>query len=74
MQVVQKLQGTCKVHVDRLGFENTPCPTTKPLENIFYPSPSMIAAKVHKMLYSDRESWSPPISESKEVANFKGPF
>ncbi len=74
MQVVQKLQGTCKVHVDRLGFENTPCPTTKPLENIFYPSPTMIAAKVHKMLYPDRESWSPSISESEEVANFKGPF
>ena len=57
-----------------MGYENTPCPTTKPLENMFYPNPSLIASKVHKMIYLDQEDWFPSVSESEEIAKFRGPF
>jgi len=74
LQVVERLQLLKQIHVERIGYENTPCPTTKPLENMFYPNPSVIASKVHNMIYPNKKSWSPSIAESEEVANFRGPF
>ena len=74
LQVVERLQLIKKIHVERIGYENTPCPTTKPLENMFYPNPSVIASKVHNMIYPNKKTWSPSIAESEEVANFRGPF
>jgi len=74
LQVVERLQLHKKIHVERIGYENTPCPTTKPLENMFYPNPSVIASKAHNMMYPNKKPWSPSIAESEEVANFRGPF
>ena len=74
MQVLEHLQSSQTIRVERMGYENSPCPTTKPLENIFYPNPSRIASKVYGMIYPNKEAWTPSDSESEEVAKFRGPF
>jgi len=74
LQVVERLQLHKKIHVERIGYEDTPCPTTKPLENMFYPNPSVIASKAYNMMNPNKKPWSPSITESEEVANFRGPF
>ena len=74
MQVIERLQPNKAIQMQRMGFENTPCPTTKPLENMFYPNPSLIASKAYKMVFPIKKAWSPSISESEEIAKFRGPF
>jgi acetoin:2,6-dichlorophenolindophenol oxidoreductase subunit beta len=39
-QVSKACFGELKHPVERIGFAHTPCPTTRPLENVFYPSAS----------------------------------
>jgi pyruvate/2-oxoglutarate/acetoin dehydrogenase E1 component len=58
----------------RMGFAFTTCPTTRPLENIFYPDSRTIASKAHSMLKGESEAWIPPDAISVEVDAFKGPF
>src|SRR5665213_2190360 len=41
---------TLKAPVERLGFEHVPCPTTRPLENLFYPSAEHLVRRTEKML------------------------
>jgi len=72
MQVIERLQGVRQIQVERAGFAFTPCPTTKPLENFFYPNSSTIASQAYGMIYDD--SWAPVGVESDEIAKFKGPF
>ena len=74
MQVIERLQGYKKIKVERAGFAETPCPTTKALENIFYPNSSTIAAQAFNMLHPDSEPWIPEGDEAEEIAKFKGPF
>ena len=57
----------------RIGFAPVPCPTTRPLENLFYPSAKEIVRAAEKLL------GLPEIDLSGEVFNeyerrFKGPF
>ncbi len=73
MQVIEALQHE-NITVERLGFANTPCPTTKSLENLFYPNPSTIASKAFNMVEPSKTAWIPEIEETEEIANFKGPF
>jgi pyruvate dehydrogenase E1 component beta subunit len=50
-------QGDAKrVRVRRMGFAPTTCPTSPPLERLFYPNPVTIAEAVHKMVRPDRKS------------------
>lgn len=58
----------------RIGFAPVPCPTTKPLENLFYPNGRTIAAQVWDMLQGRAMEWLPDGEEAKEIAEFKGPF
>lgn len=58
------------------GFAETPCPTTKSLEDLFYPNQITIAEKVLKIMGKDIEK-SQIISLHtipKELNEFKGPF
>ena len=59
--------------VKRLGFAHTPCPTTRPLENKFYPDAVDIIRMAEKMLGLD-----PVDLTGEEFYNyenkFKGPF
>lgn len=56
----------------RLGFAPVPCPTTRNLENLFYPSASKIAAAAHELVRGT--AWQPPDEIAPEIIEFKGPF
>jgi pyruvate/2-oxoglutarate/acetoin dehydrogenase E1 component len=59
----------------RMGFAPTTCPTTKPLENLFYPNGRTIAAKAYEMVKGKKaKAWEPPLDAKTEIDAFKGPF
>jgi hypothetical protein len=62
------------IQVRRMGFEPVPCPTTKPLENLFYPNSRTIAAAVHAMVRPSALAWMPEGEDPPEIEQFKGPF
>ena len=68
-QVAERLPG---VTVKRVGFAHVPCPTTKNLENLFYPNASTIAGAAHELVCG--KFWQPPYEETSEIIEFKGPF
>jgi len=72
-QVIENLDNTSNYKFDRLGFANTPCPTTKSLETLFYPNAQSIAKKAYQLL-TGLDDWNPIFKENKAVAKFKGPF
>jgi len=74
MKVVERLQGHKKIRVERAGFAETPCPTTKSLENLFYPNSSTIAAQAFTMVFPNSKPWIPMGEEAEEITQFKGPF
>jgi len=62
-------QGEIKI----LGYANSPCPTSKKLENYFYPTASSILKTSCELLNLSMSEFDQlPISE--ELADFKGPF
>ena len=61
------------VGLRRLGFAPVPCPTTKNLENEYYPYTQKIAAAAHELVRGTRREW-PVKEEPAEILNFKGPF
>jgi pyruvate/2-oxoglutarate/acetoin dehydrogenase E1 component len=71
-QVGERFQGERAVALRRLGFAPVTCPTTKNLENAFYPDAAKIAAAAHEMVRGTRREWPP--TETVEILNFKGPF
>jgi pyruvate dehydrogenase E1 component beta subunit len=59
----------------RMGFAPTTCPTTRPLENLFYPNSRTIAVKVYQMVKGkNAKSWEPAMDAKTEIDAFKGPF
>lgn len=65
--------GSLACPVERLGFAPVPCPTTRPLEDLFYPSAVSIIRTVEKMLKLDETDLSAEKFYSWEE-KFKGPF
>lgn len=65
--------GKLKMPVERIGFAHAPCPTTRPLENLFYPSAIDIIRKVESMLGLKQMDLSGEEFFSYE-RKFKGPF
>lgn len=65
--------GVLKHPVERLGFAPVPCPTTRPLENLFYPSAIDIIRTAERMLGLDETDLSGDSFYSHEQ-RFKGPF
>ena len=59
--------------VERIGFAHTPCPTTRPLENLFYPSAVDIIRTAERMLGLPEADLSRESFYSYEQ-KFKGPF
>jgi len=61
--------------MSRMGFAPTTCPTTKPLENLFYPNGRTIAVKAYQMVNSKKAgAWEPAVDAKTEIDAFKGPF
>lgn len=73
-QVAERLQGSNGIRLQRMGFEPVTCPTTKNLENLFYPTPQRIAAAAYALIHNNSKSWAPVHVEAPEVVEFKGPF
>jgi pyruvate dehydrogenase E1 component beta subunit len=61
------------VRTSRLGFAPTTCPTTRCLEDLFYPNPRSIATHVNVQLGSD-SNWTPADMDFGDQIEFKGPF
>jgi pyruvate dehydrogenase E1 component beta subunit len=62
------------VSVARMGFAPTTCPTTRCLEDLFYPNPRSIATFVNGCL-GGAEDWVPAEVElASDQFEFKGPF
>lgn len=71
--ISEKCFGLLKNPVARLGFAPVPCPTTRPLENLFYPSAVQIIRKTEEMLGLEKADLSGESFYSYEN-KFKGPF
>lgn len=72
-QLSHTLFGQLKNPIERLGFAHVPCPTTRPLENLFYPSAEHIVRKAEAMLALRKFDLSKDNFYSYEN-KFKGPF
>lgn len=76
-EIAAQLSHNCFGHlkhpVERLGFQHVPCPTTRPLENLFYPSAEHIVRTTEKMMKLKATDLSQDRFYSYEN-KFKGPF
>ncbi len=63
-----------KIQIARMGFAQITCPTTKSLEDLFYPNNKTIANKVCEMLGDKKIDWSKIDLKNQELEEFKGPF
>ncbi|MBM3465595.1 MAG: alpha-ketoacid dehydrogenase subunit beta [Armatimonadetes bacterium] len=73
-QLADRLQGVREFRHRRMGFEPVPCPTTKNLENLYYPNPQTIATAGYRLVHGQHCGWAPEFEESPEIVQFKGPF
>ncbi|WP_308910061.1 alpha-ketoacid dehydrogenase subunit beta [Pseudokordiimonas caeni] len=61
------------VRAKRLGYAPVTCPTTRPLEDIFYPSPRSVAVEAMKLCGRDPADLG-ELAVAREIEEFKGPF
>lgn len=73
-ETMERLSGKKSFQAKRVGYAPTPCPTTKPLERVFYPNAQSIALAAHAMVKGEGKAWKIEHAEPKEIAEFKGPF
>jgi pyruvate/2-oxoglutarate/acetoin dehydrogenase E1 component len=73
-RVIEDVQGQASVTVRRMGFEPVPCPTTKNLEDLFYPDAQRIAAAAYAMVDGSESGWLPEGRPAPEIVGFRGPF
>jgi pyruvate dehydrogenase E1 component beta subunit len=72
--VGERLGGHTAFRFKRMGFAPVVCPTTKALENLYYPTAAGIASAAYALAGGPDRSWSPDHVEAPEVLEFKGPF
>jgi pyruvate/2-oxoglutarate/acetoin dehydrogenase E1 component len=58
----------------RMGFAETTCPTTRNLEDLFYPSPKTISQKAFELVGKTLGDWDSVKFTQTELDDFKGPF
>ncbi len=73
-RTAEELQGTPHIRWQRLGFAPVPCPTTRNLENVFYPNAQSIARAAFALVHGRQKPWTPDHEEAPEIVEFKGPF
>ena len=73
-QLTERLQGSKEIRLQRMGFEPVTCPTTKNLENLFYPNAQKIASAAYSLVHNNSKFWMPTGVEAPEIIEFKGPF
>lgn len=69
----EKCMPSLKSSVTRIGFAPTPCPTTRPMENLFYPSAETLVRAIEQKLGLEKADLSGEEFFSYEN-KFKGPF
>lgn len=72
-RIYEKCGSSLKSPITRIGFAPTLCPTTRPLENLFYPSAETLVRAIEQKLGLDRADLSGEEFFSYEN-KFKGPF
>jgi pyruvate/2-oxoglutarate/acetoin dehydrogenase E1 component len=72
--VLEKLQSARDIQFKRMGYAPVPCPTTKNLENLYYPNAATIAQSAHALVRGEQKKWQPRSSDASEIVEFKGPF
>jgi len=73
-QVIERLQGDCRIQVRRLGFAAVPCPPSPDLEDAFYPNAREIAAAANDLVHGAKQDWLPQERVELKAFDFKGPF
>jgi len=73
-RVAESLPDARAAQLRRMGFEPVTCPTTRNLEDLFYPNAQRIARMAHGLVRDGDDSWMPPAMEAPEIVQFKGPF
>ena len=73
-QVVERMQGTQNVRIERLGFAPVTCPTTPVLETAFYPDARRVAAACYDLVQGRQMGWLPEERPDLKAIEFKGPF
>lgn len=71
-RVAERLQGL-PVRLQRLGFAPVTCPTTKNLEDLYYPNPRRIAECVHRLARGSSPALASP-DAALDAGDFRGPF
>lgn len=71
-RVLERLQDDREMRFRRLGFEPVVCPTTKPLEDLFYPNARSIASAAYALVRN--KPWVPDDDGVPVFVEFKGPF
>tara|TARA_B100000989_G_scaffold295670_1_gene277212 strand:- start:4232 stop:5272 length:1041 start_codon:yes stop_codon:yes gene_type:complete len=73
-EIIADLGINCtNLKLDRMGYQDSPCPTTRVLEDGFYPCPESIAKNANLMCSGDK-NWKPSKITIQEINSFKGPF
>jgi pyruvate/2-oxoglutarate/acetoin dehydrogenase E1 component len=73
-RVLERLQGERRVQAHRMGYAPVVCPTTKNLQDLFYPTVEQIASAAYRLVRGDARPWVPAAVEAPELVAFKGPF
>jgi len=71
-QILEKLDE--RIVFRRIGYAESPCPTTRPLEDIYYPSGNSIASATYQLVKGKKTGWTPNVPTGNEILQFKGPF
>lgn len=77
VRVLETLGSDTSPAMARMGYLPTPCPTTRKLETLFYPSAQTIAEKAFGMVRQDVSElgdWDMRLAEASEITEFRGPF
>lgn len=73
-RVAERFQGNKDIAIRRMGYAPVVCPTTKNLENLFYPDAQKIASAAHSLVHGNGVAWMPASEEAPPIKQFKGPF
>lgn len=73
-RVLERIDGRRPVRFRRIGFAPVACPTTRSLEDHFYPNAATVASAAHALVRPDAPEWVPAQRGAIETLEFKGPF
>lgn len=73
-RTIEELQDVRPIKVQRMGFAPVTCPTTRCLEDLFYPNATTIGQAAYQLVKGKGSTWEPTIDQAPELLEFRGPF